>query len=157
MFMQVADIGLLIPRAPGTSTRYFINHCERIERVRRVVFKYGCEKIWKFSPSSNRIHFILPDISSSSLMRSLSMSGGSLLEKKSFRAVATAFTGISSECMSTLTSVKRKGESERIEEVVHVQFSIALLTIKFSYPKNRHLPIIRERHASAITLFMTQN
>lgn len=38
-------------------------------------------------------------------MRSLSMSGGNLLEKKSFKAVATAFTGMSKECMSTLPSI----------------------------------------------------
>jgi len=55
--------------------------------------------------SKSKSKFNLPDISSSSLMRSLSISGGSLLEKKSFRAVATAFTGISKECMSTLPSV----------------------------------------------------
>jgi hypothetical protein len=47
-----------------------------------------------------------PDISSSWLMLSLSIRGGSLLEKKSLSAVATAFTGISNECMSTLTSEK---------------------------------------------------
>ena len=45
-----------------------------------------------------------PDMSSSWLMLSLSMRGGSLLEKKSLSAVATAFTGMSSECMSTLPS-----------------------------------------------------
>lgn len=47
-------------------------------------------------------------MSSSSFMRSLSMSGGNLLEKKSFKAVATAFTGMSKECMSTLPSIINK-------------------------------------------------
>lgn len=41
-------------------------------------------------------------------MRSLSISGGSLFEKKSFKAVATAFTGISKECISTLPSIGYK-------------------------------------------------
>lgn len=43
-------------------------------------------------------------MSSSSLIRSLSINGGSLFEKKSFKAVATAFTGMSNECMSTFPS-----------------------------------------------------
>lgn len=51
-----------------------------------------------------RIRADSPDMSSSWLMVSLSMRGGSLLEKKSLRAVATAFTGMSNECMSTLPS-----------------------------------------------------
>ena len=50
-------------------------------------------------------YYYLPEMSSSSLIRSLSINGGSLFEKKSFKAVATAFTGISNECMSTFPSV----------------------------------------------------
>lgn len=38
-------------------------------------------------------------------MRSLSISGGSLFEKKSLSAVATALTGMSSKCISTFPSV----------------------------------------------------
>lgn len=47
----------------------------------------------------------LPDKSSSSLIKSSVKSGGSLLEKKSLRAVATALTGISKPFISTLWSV----------------------------------------------------
>jgi hypothetical protein len=50
--------------------------------------------------------FSLPDISSSSFRRSSSKSGGNLLDKKSFKAVATAFTGIFKEWISMLISIK---------------------------------------------------
>lgn len=46
----------------------------------------------------------LQAISSSSVIRSLSNSGGKRFEKKSFNAVATAFTGMSSASMSILAS-----------------------------------------------------
>lgn len=48
---------------------------------------------------------ILPAISSNSVMRSLSNSGGKCFEKKSFNAVATAFTGMSSTSISAFGSV----------------------------------------------------
>ena len=55
-----------------------------------------------------------PEMSSNWDMRSLSISGGSLFEKKSLRAVATAFTGMSSECMSTLPSLKKQSKISNI-------------------------------------------
>lgn len=79
MFMQVADIGLLIPRAPAQKNY--------------VDFKLSGNEIDNFHGNYGN----LPEISSSSLIRSLSINGGSLFEKKSFRAVATAFTGMSNE------------------------------------------------------------
>jgi len=63
----------------------------------------------------------LPDISSSSFMRSLSISGGSLLEKKSFKAVATAFTGISKECISTLPSMGYKRDPYYLLDEIYVE------------------------------------
>lgn len=49
---------------------------------------------WKHSPA----------MSSNSAMTSLSNKGGNLFEKKSFKAVATAFTGTSRASMHTLVS-----------------------------------------------------
>lgn len=88
MFIHVADIGLLMPRAPNYKNKQ-----------RSVKYSYR-NMIRKFNN--------LPDISSSSLIRSLSINGGSLFEKKSFKAVATAFTGMSNECMSTFPSIAIK-------------------------------------------------
>ncbi len=55
----------------------------------------------------------LPAISSNSLIRSLSNRGGRCLEKKSFKAVATAFTGMSRASMSMLDSAKEKEKNKR--------------------------------------------
>lgn len=55
----------------------------------------------------------LPAISSSSFITSFSNTDGICLEKKSFSAVATAFTGISRFSMSAFGSV---GENMRIDE-----------------------------------------
>lgn len=58
-------------------------------------------------------------MSSSSLIRSLSINGGSLFEKKSFKAVATAFTGMSNECISTFPSTIIKQVKECSNEYIN--------------------------------------
>lgn len=87
IFIQVADMGLLIPRAPGGHGTSLSNLFFDIPR--KIVKKNS--QIFRVSIKNE------PEMSSSSDIRSLSISGGSLLEKKSFSAVATALTGMSKE------------------------------------------------------------
>lgn len=81
-----------------------------LELLMQAVEQYICFRNFKRKKKKTRESLLksknLPAISSNSFIRSLSNRGGRCLEKKSFKAVATAFTGMSRASMSMLDSMK---------------------------------------------------